>query len=76
MAEVKTDKATEAAQMHESPPCTRTAPGTIRGCDHHPGTSTDMLRQPTAVAIIDISEAMRVKVAFKMRQAPVVELVS
>ena len=74
MEEVQVCKAAESicreASLSWSWPASRTRRGCI--CKHH---ASDEPQQAARSAVVDISEAVWTKVASKMREAPVIDLV-
>ena len=76
MKEVKSDRAAEAAQRQESPSCSQPAPVMSRGYSHRQGTSRDAARQAPPVTVAGISEAIRAKVASRMHQTTILDLIT
>ena len=74
MEEVKVDKAAEAT-CRENLSCSWPAPGTSRGHTHRHHASGEP-QQVTVSAVVDISEAIRAKMASWMSRVPVMNRVT
>ena len=75
MEDVKADIAADATCREESSLCNRTAHETSRGCTHRCHAAREP-QEGTGSAAVDISEAVRAKVAGRMRGATVMDLVT